>query len=157
LLQLRAVMLHPTPNRSVVDVETAFLQQLLNIAQRERIAKIPSDRTKDDAGFGLPPFEDRRSGYHFAIVSCHQPVTPKVATHPLSLKDNKRLSEIWRGRTPKSVQGKAPRPGTASLDEAIASEGNGRLPVCVAATQLLSPSASDLCCRAMKQVTRLRA
>ena len=29
-------------------------QQLLNIPQRERIAKVPSDGTKDDAGFGLP-------------------------------------------------------------------------------------------------------
>jgi hypothetical protein len=62
----------------VVDVETTLLQQLLNIAQRERIAKLQPDRTKDDAGFGLPPFEDRRSGYHFAIVSRHQPVTLKV-------------------------------------------------------------------------------
>jgi hypothetical protein len=66
----------------VIDIETTLLQQLLNIAQRERIAKIPPDGTKDDAGFGLPPFEDRRSGYHFAIVSRHQPATPKVATHP---------------------------------------------------------------------------
>jgi hypothetical protein len=66
----------------VIDIEIALLQQLLNIAQRERIAKIPPDGTKDETGFGLPPFEDRRSGYHFAIVSRHQPVTPKVATHP---------------------------------------------------------------------------
>ena len=66
----------------MIDLETTLLQQLLNIAQRERIAKIPPDRTKDDAGFGLPPFEDRRSGYHFAIVSRHQPATPKVATPP---------------------------------------------------------------------------
>ena len=82
LLQLRAVIPHPTPNRGVVDVETTLLQQLLNIAQRERIAKIPPDRAKYDAGFGLPPFEDRRSAYHFAIVSRYQPATLKVATHP---------------------------------------------------------------------------
>jgi hypothetical protein len=43
----------------VIDIETALLQQLLNIAQRQRIAKIPPDRTKYEAGFGLPPFEDR--------------------------------------------------------------------------------------------------
>src|SRR6516164_7935022 len=49
LLQLRAVILHPTPNCGVVDVETTLLQQLLNLAQRERIAKIPPDGTKDDA------------------------------------------------------------------------------------------------------------
>jgi hypothetical protein len=66
----------------VIDIETALLQQFLNIAQRQRIAKIPPDRTKYEAGFGLPPFEDRGSGYHFAILSRHQPATLKVATHP---------------------------------------------------------------------------
>jgi hypothetical protein len=39
--------------------------------------------------FGLPPFEDRRSGYPFAIVSRQQPATPKVATHPEALT-------VWR-------------------------------------------------------------
>jgi hypothetical protein len=82
LLQLRAVILHPAPDRCVVDVETTLLQQFLNIAQRKRIAKIPPDRTKYDPGFGLPPFEDRGSGYHFAILSRRQPATLKVATHP---------------------------------------------------------------------------
>src|ERR1019366_6659000 len=82
LLQLRAVILHPAPDRCVIDIEATLLQQLLNIAQRKRVAKIPPDRTKYEAGFGLPPFEDRRSGYHFAILSRRQPATPKVATHP---------------------------------------------------------------------------
>jgi hypothetical protein len=67
----------------VIDIETALFQQLLNIAQRQRIAKVPPDRTKYEAGFGLPPFEDRGSGSHFAILSRHQPATPKVATHPI--------------------------------------------------------------------------
>jgi hypothetical protein len=66
----------------VIDIEATLLQQFLNIAQRKRVAKIPPDRTKYEAGFGLPPFEDRRSGYHFAILSRHQPATSKVATHP---------------------------------------------------------------------------
>jgi hypothetical protein len=48
------------------------------VCWRERIAKIPPDGTKDDAGFGLPPFEDRRSGSHFAILSRHQPATLKL-------------------------------------------------------------------------------
>src|SRR5271156_2009548 len=82
LLQLRAVILPPAPDRCVIDMETALLQQLLNIAQRKRIAKIPPDCTEYEAGFGLPPFEDRRSGSHFAILSRHQPATLKVATHP---------------------------------------------------------------------------
>jgi hypothetical protein len=66
-----------------MEIETALLQQLLNIAQRQRIAKIPADCTKYEAGFGLPPFEDRGSGYHCAILSRHQPATLKVATHPI--------------------------------------------------------------------------
>src|ERR1019366_1972849 len=82
LLQLRAVILHPAPDRCVVDIEPTLLQQLLNIAQRKRIAKIPPDRTEYEAGFGLPPFEDRRSNYHLAILSRHQPAALKVATHP---------------------------------------------------------------------------
>jgi hypothetical protein len=32
-LQLRAVTLHPAPDRCVIDVETTLLQQLLNIAK----------------------------------------------------------------------------------------------------------------------------
>jgi hypothetical protein len=63
LLQLRAVTLHPAPDRCVIEMETALLQQLLDIAQRQRIAKIPPDRTEYEAGFGLPPFEDRGSGF----------------------------------------------------------------------------------------------
>jgi hypothetical protein len=63
-------------------METALFQQFLNIAQRERKAKIPPDRTEYEAGFGLTPFEDRGSGSHFAILSRHQPAALKVATHP---------------------------------------------------------------------------
>src|SRR5271169_2109273 len=73
LLQLRAVTLHPAPDRGVIDVEPTLLQQFLNIAQRKRIAKVPPDRTKYESGFGLSPFEDRGSGYHFAILSRHPP------------------------------------------------------------------------------------
>ena len=65
LLKLGAVILHPAPDCGVVDIETARLQQLLNIAQRQKIAKIPPDRTEYEAGFGLPSFEDRGS----AIIS----------------------------------------------------------------------------------------
>jgi hypothetical protein len=72
----------------VIDVEATLLQQLLNIAQRKRIAKIPPDRTKYESGFGLPPFEDRGSGYDFAILSRHhtatlklQHIQPKTAVH----------------------------------------------------------------------------
>jgi hypothetical protein len=59
----------------LVDIETTLLEQLLNSAQRKKIAKIPPDRTEYKAGFGLPPFEDRGAGSHFAILSRHQPAT----------------------------------------------------------------------------------
>jgi hypothetical protein len=75
----------------VVDIETALLQQLLNIAQRQRIAKIPPDRTKYETGLGLPPFEDRGSGYHSPILSRNQPATLKVATHPYILATSARI------------------------------------------------------------------
>jgi hypothetical protein len=66
-------------------METALFQQFLNIAQRQRIAKIPPYRTNYETGFGLTPFEDRGSGYHFAILSRHQPAALIVATHPLTI------------------------------------------------------------------------
>ena len=59
-----------------------LFQQLLNIAQRKRRAKLPPGRTEYEAGFSLRPFEDCGSGYYFAILSRHQPATLKVATHP---------------------------------------------------------------------------
>jgi hypothetical protein len=86
----------------VVHVETALLQQFLNVAQRKRIAKIPPDRTKYQAGLGLPPFEDRGTGYHFAILSRHEPATPKVATHPLQLMGDTKITLI---KPPKNAGG----------------------------------------------------
>jgi hypothetical protein len=59
------VVLDPTPQE--------WIELLGNVLQRQ----LP----KDDAGFGLPPFEDCGSGYHFAL-SRHHPATLKVATHP---------------------------------------------------------------------------
>jgi hypothetical protein len=56
----------------VIDMQTALFQQLLNVAQRQRIAKIPPDRAEYEAGFGLTPFEERGSGYHLAILSRHR-------------------------------------------------------------------------------------
>jgi len=60
--------LHPAPHRCMIDVETAFLLQFLNIAQRERIAKIPPDFKEYEAGFGLPPFQDLGLSSHFTIL-----------------------------------------------------------------------------------------
>ena len=94
LLQLGAVILHPAPDGCVIDVETTLLQQFLNIAQRKRIAKIPPDRTKYEIRFGLSPFEDRGSGYHFAILSHHQPATRKLQHILRLLKESRNVSPL---------------------------------------------------------------
>ncbi len=104
LLQLRPVTLHPAPDRCVIEIETALLQQLLDIAQRQRITKIPADRTKDESGFGLPPFEDRRSGYHCAILSHHPPNNPESCN--TSLRRALNLAFEW---------GKLERPAKITL------------------------------------------
>ncbi len=62
LLQLRPVILNPAPNGCVIDIATALLQQLLNIAQRQRIAKIPPDRTKYETGCGPRTARTRKRG-----------------------------------------------------------------------------------------------
>src|SRR5450755_3443518 len=100
--------MHPAPDRRVIDIEAALLQELLNIAQRQGVAKIPPNRTKDETGFGLPPLEDRGSGYHLVILSRHLPPSRKVATHPAKAsgrdgfdaarkkrKDCPRSSKLW--------------------------------------------------------------
>src|SRR5580693_3833269 len=57
----------------MIGFQTAFLQQLLNIAQPERISKIPADRAENERQFCLPPLEDLRSRRHFPILSRCQP------------------------------------------------------------------------------------
>jgi cytochrome c553 len=89
----------------VIDIEIALLQQFLDIAQRERIAKIPPDRTKYEAGFGLPPFEDRGPGYHFAILSRHQPEILKVATHPCIVQVLSATADAGVGGSMPHLQG----------------------------------------------------
>lgn len=75
LLQVGAVVPHPATDLGVIEVETTLLQQFLSISQRKRIAKIPTDCTKHEDAFGLPPFEDCGPGYRFAILSYHRPAS----------------------------------------------------------------------------------
>src|SRR5471030_1672314 len=83
LFQFGTVSLHPTPDGRVIRVQTALGEQLFDIAQRERVAKIPADRTKNQLRRRLPPFEDGRSGcvFHGRLSLPADPT--KVATHPL--------------------------------------------------------------------------
>src|SRR5215467_118971 len=42
LLQLWRVALNPSPDRSVVGLQAAFIEELFDIAERERVPKIPA-------------------------------------------------------------------------------------------------------------------
>src|SRR5450631_632808 len=66
----------------MIGLQAAFLQQLLNIPERQRISKMPADRTENERRFCLPPLEDRRSRSHFTILSRCQPGPTEVATQP---------------------------------------------------------------------------
>src|SRR5215831_6434530 len=50
------------PDRSVVGLQAAFIEQLFDIAERERIPKIPAHRANNQFRSRLSPLEDRRSG-----------------------------------------------------------------------------------------------
>jgi hypothetical protein len=85
LFQCGTITLHPTPDRRVIRLQTALGEQFFDIAQRERVPKIPAHGTKNQLGRRLPPLEDCRSAcvLHSLFTP---PTTPaKVATHPLQI------------------------------------------------------------------------
>src|ERR1017187_3172308 len=82
LLQFGTVTLNPTPDRHVIHLQTAFGEQLFDIAERERVPKIPAHGTQNQLRRRLPPLEDCRSGCVLHGLF-RLPATPaKVATHP---------------------------------------------------------------------------
>src|SRR5271170_632653 len=98
LFQRGAVTLNPTPDRRVIRRQTALAEQLFDIAQRERVAKIPAYGTQNQLWRRLPPLEDCRSGCvlhdRFSL-----PADPaKVATHP-----TKRVRTDLKGFSPGRV------------------------------------------------------
>src|ERR1700675_2424056 len=83
LFEFGTVSLHPAPDRRVIRLQTALGEQFFDIAPRERVAKIPAHRTKNQLRRRLPPLEDCRSGCvlhdRFRL-----PASPaKLATHPV--------------------------------------------------------------------------
>jgi hypothetical protein len=62
LFQFRTVLLKPTPDLGVIRLQTALGQQLLDIAQRERVPQISTHGTKNQLRRRLPPLEDCQSG-----------------------------------------------------------------------------------------------
>src|ERR1035437_2991053 len=82
LLPFGTVTLNPTPDRRVIRLQTALGEQLFDIAERQRVPKIPAHGTKNQFRRRLPPLEDCRSGCVLHGLF-RLPATPaKVATHP---------------------------------------------------------------------------
>ena len=61
LLQFGTVALDPAPDCRVVRFQAALAEQLFDIAERERIPKVPAHGAQNQLGLGLPPLKDRRS------------------------------------------------------------------------------------------------
>src|SRR3954454_5002844 len=53
---------------AIMPVQPTF-RVCTRTAQRKRVPKIPTDRTKNQLRLGLPPFEDRRPGRHSRIFN----------------------------------------------------------------------------------------
>jgi hypothetical protein len=76
--------LNPTPDRRVIRLQTALGEQLFDIAQRERVAKIPVDSTNNQLQRRLPPLEDCRSSCVLRDLFSLPANPAKVATHSFS-------------------------------------------------------------------------
>ena len=61
LLQFGTVALDPAPDGRVVRFQAALAEQLFDIAERERIPKVPAHGAQNQLGLSLSPLEDRRS------------------------------------------------------------------------------------------------
>src|SRR6516165_5072077 len=82
LFQFRTIPLHPTPDRGVVRLQTALGQQLFDVAERERVPKIPADCAENDFWRRLPPLEDRRPSYILHGLFRLPATASNVATQP---------------------------------------------------------------------------
>src|SRR5215471_20416088 len=82
LFQFGTVTLHPTPDRRVIRLQPALGEQLLDVAERERVPEIPAHGAKNQLRRRLPPLEDCRSGCVLHGLFTLPVIPAKVATHP---------------------------------------------------------------------------
>jgi len=77
LVQLGCVALHPAPNGGVVNRQTPFDEQLLDVPIRKREPQIPTDRANNDLGFEVPPFKQGwpRFGHRLAAYQTRAPAS----------------------------------------------------------------------------------
>ena len=57
--EFRSIILDPAPNRNVIYMHIPLCHDLLEIAQAQRISKIPSNAPDDDFGFEMSTLEQR--------------------------------------------------------------------------------------------------
>src|SRR5215831_13826520 len=82
LFQFGTVTLHPTPDRRVIRLQPALGEQLLDVAERERVPEIPAHGAQNQLRRRLPPLEDCRSGCVLHGLFRLPVIPAKVATHP---------------------------------------------------------------------------
>src|SRR6516225_7197124 len=98
LFQFRTIPLHPTPDRGVVRLQTALGQQLFDVAERERVPKIPADCAENDFWRRLPPLEDRRPSYILHGLFRLPATASNVATQPSERMEDTESSSFHHQR-----------------------------------------------------------
>ena len=82
LFQFGTGALAPAPDGRVVRLQAALGEQLFDIAERERVPKVPAYGAKNQLGLRLSPLEDRRADCLLHDLF-RLPAAAKVATQPL--------------------------------------------------------------------------
>src|SRR5215469_12425891 len=104
LFQFGTVTLHPTPDRRVIRLQPALGEQLLDVAERERVPEIPAHGAQNQLRRRLPPLEDCRSGCVLHGLFTLPVIPAKVATHPV------RFTAEGIYRNGKLISNTAPEP-----------------------------------------------
>jgi hypothetical protein len=79
LFQLGTVALHPTPDRCVIRLQPALGEQFFDIAQRERVAKVPPHGTKNQLRRRLSPLSRSFQATSRPRQSCNTSVNTELA------------------------------------------------------------------------------
>ena len=92
LFQFRTVTLNPTPDRRAIRLKPALGEQLFHIAQRRRIAQVPTHGAQNQLRRRLPPLEDCRSGCLLHGFSGYQP--PLLKLQHIHGKSSRRSQKL---------------------------------------------------------------
>ena len=96
LLQFGTVALDPAPDGRVVRFQAALAEQFFDIAERERVPKVPAHGAHNQLGLGLSPLEDRRSDCLLHDRFRLPAPSATVATQPLGLTQRSVEDETER-------------------------------------------------------------